>query len=444
MKILFINNFFSSYGGTETIMYNQASILSQNGHEVFFFATDKGPYFEKNYKYAQFFPKYVDYKSLNKSDALKYLLKPFYNNDAKVKLKAYLDIIKPDIAHCHNICYHLTPSVIEPCKKRNIPVVMTLNDPRLMCPGGTLMYKNQTYFREQYCISGNVSHCILNRCKNNSLKASFIATAENLYNKMNGFYDLIDIFLCPSHAMRNLAINSGINPDKLVVLNNFIKESFLEVKPKYSDKGYFFYAGRLAGEKKINHLIQAMSKLPDIKLHIAGKGPEEKNLKKLTKSLNALNVNFLGFLSGKKLEEEYKNCIATILPCDWFETFGLTIVESYAYGKPVIASKIGAIPELVENYSNGIVFQPGNIDELAASINKLYVDRSFAVEMGKKNREKAVNFFSIETHYKNLINIYDSLWDVRQNKKKNFLTVNTPIIESNTGLQDKLGVLTNS
>ncbi|MEI8388348.1 MAG: glycosyltransferase family 4 protein [bacterium] len=409
MKILFVNNFFSSYGGAESTMYDQASILKKNGHEVFFFATNKGPYFEEDYEYSHFFPEHVDYRSLTKSDMFKYLLKPFYNSDAKNKLGAYLDVLKPDIIHCHNIYYHLTPSVIEPCKKRNIPVVMSLNDPRLMCPSGTLMYKNRTYCQKELCLSGNIFHCLLNKCKDNNFKASFIATAENLYNKITGYYDLIDVFLCPSHAMRNLAINSDINPDKLIVLNSFIKESFLNITPQYNDKDYFLYIGRLSKEKGIDYLIRAISKFPEIKLHIAGKGPEEKNLIELSKKLNTSNVNFLGFLSDKEVEREYQNCIATILPCNWFETFGLTIVESYAYGKPVIASKIGAISELIENYSNGIVFQPENIDELASAINKLYKERELAVEMGKRNREKAVNLYSIEMHYKNLINIYNSL-----------------------------------
>lgn len=409
MKILFINNFFSPYGGAESTMNDQASILRKNGHQVFFFATNKGPYFEENYEYSHFFPEYTDYRSLSKSEFFKYLLKPFYNADARDKLSTYLGIIKPDIVHCHNIYYHLTPSIIESCKKMNIPIVMSLNDPRLMCPSGTLMYKNKTYCKKELCLSGNIYHCLLNKCKDNSAKASFIATAENLYNKITGYYDLIDVFLCPSQAMRNLAINSKINPDKLLVLNSFIKESFFNINPEYNDKGYFLYIGRLSKEKGVHYLIEAISKFPDIKLHIVGKGPEEKNLMELSKKLNTSNVTFLGFLSDKEVEDEYKNCIATILPCNWFETFGLTIVESFAYGKPVIASKIGAIPELIENHINGIVFQPENVEELASAINKLYTERELAIEMGKRNRKKAVNLYSIETHYENLLKIYCSL-----------------------------------
>ena len=409
MKVLFINNFFSSYGGTEATMYDQASILKKNGHEVFFFATDRKPYLEESYEYLKFFPAHIDYRSLKGVDIFKHLLTPFYNREAKTRLKAYLSVINPDLVHCHNIYYHLTPSILEACKEKGIPVVMSLNDARLMCPSGTLMYKNTTYCKKELCISGNLTHCLLNKCRENSFKASFIATAENLYNKAGKYYDLVDIFLCPSHAMRNLCVKSGIYPDRMVVLNSFIKESFLKIKPQYSDKGYFLYVGRLAREKGLHYLIKAMAKLPGIELHIVGKGPEEENLRNLAIEENALNVKFLGFLPDEKVEQEYKNCIATILPCDWFETFGLTIVESFAYGKPVIASKIGAIPELVENCVNGIVFPPGNVDELALAVNKLHQDRHLAVKMGKINREKAVSLYSIDTHYENLISIYSSL-----------------------------------
>jgi len=389
-------------------MYDQASVFRKNGHEVYFFATNKKPYFEEDYAYNRFFSEYTDYKSLDMRSSLKYLLKPFYNYEARDKLDNFLDIKRPDIIHCHNICYHLTPSIFEPCKKRKIPIVMTLNDPRLMCPGGTLLFKNSTYCHEQYCISGSSLHCLINKCRNNSLKASFIATAENLFNRIKRFYDSVDVFVCPSNAMRDLAINSGIDPDRLIVLNNFIPETISSAKPEYGNKGYFLYTGRLAAEKKVDHLIEAVSMLPEIKLHIAGTGPEEENLKKLTRELNAFNVKFWGFLSGKQLEQEYKNCIATVLPCDWFETFGLTIIESYAYGKPVIASRIGAIPELVENYKNGILFDPGNIKELASAINRLYTDKHLVAEIGKFNRNQALDLYTLEAHYQNLFSIYKS------------------------------------
>ncbi len=409
MKVLFINNFFSSYGGAEAIMIKEAEYLRAKGHEVYFFAVNRQPYFEEDYEYAHFFPEFTDYKSLSGIDSFKCFLKPFYNKNARDRLSCFLDIIKPDVVHLHNIYYHITPSVIEPCKTRDIPMVMTLHDPRLMCPGGTLMYRSKTYCKEQVCLSGNIFPCVINRCRNNSIKSSVIAAAENLFVKLNRFYDSVDVFLCPSQAMKNLAVKSGISERRTLVLNNFVSDSALSSAPEYKHKGYFLYVGRLAPEKKVDLLIEAMRRFPFIKLHIAGDGPEKKNLLNLARRINASNVCFLGYLNGVELEQQYKNCIATVLPCDWFESFGLTIIESFAYGKPVIGSNVGAIPELVEHNENGFVFQPGNKDELIQAIKKLYRDSSMVVEIGKKCRQKAVDFYSLELHGDRLLGIYNEL-----------------------------------
>lgn len=408
MKLLFINNFFSNYGGTEITIYEQANLLRADGHEVYFFATDKSPFLE-NIEYAEFFPKYTDYSSLSKIQALKNINKPFYNFEAKNKLELLLDKIQPDLVHYHNIYYHLTPAVLKPCFKRNIPTIMSLNDPRLMCPGGTLMLKNESYCKNELCLSGNPIHCLTNTCKNNSLKESSLVVAEYLFNKFHNLYDRVSAYICPSNAIKNLATKHGLNSVKLKVINSFIKSSFFQDEPHFDNQGYFLYVGRLSKEKGIHYLLEAMSRLPDAKLRIVGKGPEEDNLKKLAQELNLSNVDFLGFLTDEQVKKEYKNCIATILPCNWFETFGLTIAESFAYGKPVIASKIGAIPELIENYKTGITFEPGNIDELTCAIKNLHSNNALVKDLGATARAKAERSYTSTAHYSDLIRLYESL-----------------------------------
>ncbi|NLF82667.1 MAG: glycosyltransferase family 4 protein, partial [Candidatus Gastranaerophilales bacterium] len=116
-KILYINNFFSSYGGAEKTMYNEAKLLKSLGIETYFFATDKQTYFEKDYKYAEFFPKYVNYRELGILKSFLCLFKPFYNVEAEKKLDSLLKIVKPDIIRCCNVRYHLTPSVLKVCRE---------------------------------------------------------------------------------------------------------------------------------------------------------------------------------------------------------------------------------------------------------------------------------------------------------------------------------------
>lgn len=406
MKILFVNNFFSSYGGAEKLMLNQADLLARNGNEVVFFATDRQPFAINSYPHAKFFTKFTDFKKLNKLDSIKVLPRILYNTESEAKLTSLIAQTKPDIVHCHNIYYHLTPSVLSACKKAKIPVVMTLHDPRLMCPGGTMMLKSQSYCNNEYCVKGNPLYGLIYKCRNSSLKESLISTLEYSFNRACRHYDYVSLFICPSRAVYNLAEKSGIRRNRLTMLNNFIDDHLFERPLTYAHKGYFLYVGRLAKEKGVHYLIEAAKFLPkNIGFHIVGSGPEEENLRKKASP----NIKFKGYLEGDKLRKEYSGCIASILPCNWFETFGLTIAESFAYGKPVIASRIGAIPELVTENQDGLLFKPGNVEELSHMIYKLYKQKELAALMGKNARQKAEKMFNSDLHYKNLIKVYISV-----------------------------------
>ncbi|OGI26518.1 MAG: hypothetical protein A2287_08880 [Candidatus Melainabacteria bacterium RIFOXYA12_FULL_32_12] len=407
MRILMINNYFSNTGGADVYTYAVGKLLRENGHEVFFFATDEKPYFEENYEYSNYFPRNINYKSLSKLELIKHNFRPFYNFEAESKLNNYLKLIKPDIVHCNCIFFNLSPSVLNACYKNNIPVVMTLHGPQLMCPSVKMMYKSEAYCSDKLCISGNPIHCIANRCLDNSLIKSIGITSEFVFRKIHGLYNRISGFICPSNAILELARMSGISEDKLFLVNNFVDKSLFNNEVHSQNEGYFLFVGRLSREKGAHYLVKAMSKLPkDVKLHIVGTGQEEDNLK--AQSLNLPNVEFLGFKSGNELQNEYKNCIATVIPCDWFENFPTTIIESFTYGKPVIGSRIGGIPEMIDDGINGITFEPRNIDELAQAIYKFHINNELACKMGENGRLKAEKHYTPDTYYSKLIQVYNN------------------------------------
>lgn len=403
------HHLFTYYGGGEKLLYTEAQLLKNNGHEVFFFATDKKPYIEPDYQYSKFFPKYIDYQSLSRFEALKYSFKTFYNVEAEKKLDLYLQEISPDIVHCHNIFYYLTPSILNVCYKANIPVVMTLHDTRLACPAATLMIKNEQYCQNEMCVSGKGYHCILNKCKYNSLIASTLVSTEYYFRKLHKLYNGVSKFICPSKALANLIIKTGIKESKIEVINNFVNKNYFDTKPEYTNKGYFLYAGRLDKVKGLDILLKTMKTLPDITLHIAGTGPEEDNLKIIKADLNLSNVHFLGYLMAEELENEYKNCIATILPSNWFENFPVSIIESFVYGKPVIGANVGGIPEMIETGINGLVFELKDVNQLANAIKKLSLDNKLVIEMGKNARQKAELLYGPQLHYEKLISSYQTL-----------------------------------
>lgn len=405
MKVLLINNFFSLVGGVEVYISKLGGMLRKYGIEVGYFATDKQPYLVKGYKYSKYFPHYKDFNAIKLKEFIK---NPsyFYNVEAKEKLDEFLEIYKPDIAHINSISRHLSPSVIKSLKEKGIPVIMTLHDGFFACPDTGLIKGNGDFCYKYPCAKGNVFHCILNKCNEGSLIKSIVSSSEFFYRKIHRLYDKIDLFIAPSRAIKDLALYSGVNKQKIVLLNNFIDEDLFTYEPDYLSKNYFLYAGRLVKEKGIEFLLQAMLMLPpEIELHIAGSGEQEEELKNLALLYGLNNVKFLGMLSQSELKKEYRDCIASVLPANYFEAFGLSVIESFAYGKPVIGTDIGAIPELIDNGKTGYLVKSANPEELAGAMLKL-INNNIAVKMGRIARLEALSKYSAGDHADKLIKIY--------------------------------------
>lgn len=414
MKVLLINNFLCNSGGAENSTFRIAEILQKNNHQVYFFATNKNPLPDIDYK--QYFPEYINYSKLSFAQRLIYIYRPIFNFEAKHKLSLLLKEIKPDIVHCNCISYSLTSSVILACKKYNIPVVMTLRDAYYMCPAIHLLQKSEYYCKNELCVKGNALYCVLNRCFNKSLTKSSIAFIEFYFRKLFKTFNYVSYYICPTQVMYNLAQRSGINKNQLALIHNIVSEDYLNIKPDNSCAKYFLYAGRLSKEKNIETLLFAFALLPsEIQLHIAGNGQNEASLKQLAQKLKLTNITFTGFKTDQELYNEYKSCIATIIPSNYFETFGLSIIESFACRKPVIGSNIGAIPELIDHNENGIIFEPQNHKQLADAILYLYNNLDLASDMGLKGRIKLESKYNQKLFYSKLINVYkSSLYQTRK------------------------------
>jgi len=399
MKILLVNNFFAPEGGAELSTFLTYQLLQQQGHEVAFFATNRQPYFIPDYPYARYFPEYRDYDELDgTADKVKNLPRMFYNGDAEKQMDAMLTDFKPDVVHCNNIYYHLTPAILKACKRHRVPVLMTLRDVRLMCPAGTLKRGDGQYCAEELCVTGSAAHCIINKCYGNNLANSVVVTTEYYFRKLHGLYDTVTTFIAPSQAICDLAVRSGIAPERMTVINNFIDDNFFAQPAPTVPGDYFLFVGRLSREKGVLDLLDAMARLKPTAqglptLHIVGQGPEEQEIKRKTEELGLNNVVFRGFMTGPAIQEAYRNCLASLVPSNWFENFSRTVIESCAFGKPVIGSRIGGIQEVVEHEANGLLFTPGNVPELAACLQRIADNPAWAVELGQRARQKA------EAHY---------------------------------------------
>jgi glycosyltransferase involved in cell wall biosynthesis len=403
LKIIIVHFMFSPYGGGEVMAYNTYKLLQQKGHEVYFYAMDYKPYFEECESTKYFC------KALRKDNIIDYfkdLPKNFYNFDAAKKFGFMLDEIQPDIVHVHTLD-RLTYSVLNECFKRNIHVVKTEHSVKIACPSESLFFGAKTLCKKRLCVKGNYFHCVLNKCFRKSYYFSIIRALSVAVNDLTGCNKKINKFIAPTNAVKEVMVQKGISADKIEIIENFISKQFENLEPCYENKNYFLFSGRLYNFKGLNVLFEAIKELPkEIEFHIAGTGPLENELKEICKINKLDNVKFLGFLSRNDLIEEYKYCRALIVPSIWFEIFGLIIIEAMSLGKPVIASNIGGIPEIVENNKTGLLFESEKVENIKECILKYFNNKDLAVQHGKNAYEKVINHYTEEKYGQKLIDLY--------------------------------------
>jgi glycosyltransferase involved in cell wall biosynthesis len=198
----------------------------------------------------------------------------------------------------------------------------------------------------------------------------------------------------------------GIDRDRLLHIPNFV--NLTGHKPSYKEGNYALFVGRLSKEKGILTLLTAVEHL-DVPVRIVGDGPLKTEYENITKNKRMSHVIFEGYKTGEDLKRIYENAAFLVLPSECYENAPMTILEAYAYGKSVIGSRVGGIPEMIEPGRTGLLFTPGEADELAEYLRMLWQDRSLRSKMGRAARERVQKEFSAEAHYEQLMDLYSTL-----------------------------------
>lgn len=399
-----INKFYYRSGGSEIYMLELAKLLKANGHEIMEFSMRD----EKNEtsKYQEFF---VDNINFNKREGffkdLKKAWHLIYSCEAKRKLGALIQKEKPDIVHLHNFSFQLSPSILGVLKKHKIPVVWTMHDYKLICPNYRLFTEGAVCER---CKVHKYYNCVRYRCLKDSFATSFLAMLEMYVNKVIlRTYNLVDLYLAPSKFLAEKVKAWGINAKKVRQLYNFI--DLKEWTPAQEIGQGLIYVGRLTPEKGIITLVEAMRKLPEIKLQIVGDGPIRMQLEQLIQAYNLDNVSLLGYKKSQEIKSLVRNSRLVIVPSIWYENNPLSILEAMALAKPVIASNLGGLPELVKDKETGFIFTAGQANELVEKIKGVYNNTDLVKSMGQKARQFVMKNCQAESHLDQIEKIYKNL-----------------------------------
>lgn len=381
MKILLIHNKYGKFSGEEAVVEAQIKLLIDNGHQVvtYFRSSEE----IENIPYGKF----------------KAFLSGIHNSHSNRCVKALIQKESPDIVHVHNLYPLISPSILPIIREMKVPIVMTVHNYRLLCPNGLFFDKGEIC--EKCTGVGKELNCITNNCEGSLFKSTGYAL-RNFWARVNKYYsDNVSFFICLSNIQKEKLIKYGLSKEKLLVIPNMYRGD-LSNEVMYKEGKYIGYIGRISEEKGSDIILKLAIKLPHINFKIAG---TYKNDDKLDKTLK--NVEYMGFLKNEELNNFYMNCLFTIFPSVCNESFGMSIIEAFGHKKPVIASELGASPEIIENNITGLIYKKSDLNDLLTKVNILINDKRKIREMGEKGYEKVLKIYNPKAYYLQFLNTYN-------------------------------------
>jgi len=386
MKIVFVHNTYRQRGGEDIVVAAESALLERNGHKVV-------RYLRSN----------DEISSLSRAQQLLLVKDIVHSEKSKHELFALLQTEKPDVVHVHNTFMMISPSVYEACRDAGIPVVQTLHNYRLLCPGSTLSRDGHVC---EECIDDGLWRSVWHGCYRDSrLLSAAVAFMLKVHRSNRTWERLLHSYVALTNFAREKFIQGGL-PSSTI----HVKPNFLEADPGERSSGgrAFLFVGRLSAEKGVGTLLDAWQQLShSIPLVIVGDGPLRRSLETTVAAKRLSNITFTGWLSTSEVYVAIKNAAALIIPSVCYEGFPMTLVEAFACGTPVIGSGLGSIQEIVTEGRNGLHFAAGNSRDLASKVEWAWARPAVLEAMGHAGRNDFEQLYSAETNYKRLLQIYE-------------------------------------
>ena len=395
MKILLVNKFLMPRGGCETYVFNIGRMLTEHGHEVQYFGMEHPDNIVGN-RVGVYAPR------INlQGSVIENLSAPFHIINSKAagkKIREVLDDFQPDVVHFNNIEFYLTPSVIMAtyryCREtgRTVRMVMTAHDYQMVCPSHGL-FDSEVRICEK-CLGGHYWNCLRTKCLKHSYAKSALGVLDAYYWKARSVYQYLNTIICPSQFLKKKLDTDPILRTKTTALLNFSDPQTI----RYQSEGYVLEFGKLVRDKGTLVALEAARKMPEVKFKFAGYGPAESAIRSVK------NAEFLGFLTGEKLNEAIQKAAVSICPSECYENCPLSVIESEMNGTPVVGSRRGGIPELIDEGKTGELFEAGNADDLVRALNRILETEDSLKRYSQYCKSK--EYMTPERYYQSLIRIY--------------------------------------
>jgi len=384
MRILVIHNRYQQAGGEDVVVRAETSLLRSKGHEVQIFQ-------ENNDGIATW------------SDAVKTTLQCVYSYSAARDVRKLIDEFEPDLAHIHNFFPRVSPSVHYACHEAKIPVVQTLHNYRLLCPASTFLRDGKVC---EDCLGKTISWpAVQHSCyRKNKFASAAMVNMLAIHRVLRTWRRTVTRFIVPTQFARAKFVEGGLPEERIVVKPNFVAP---DPGMGRGNGGYVLFVGRLSEEKGLGTLLAAWSQIStSVRLKIVGDGPLAGTVERT--SATVPRVEWLGARSREEVSGLMADAALLVFPSICYETFGLTVIEALATGLPVLASRLGAMTELVSDGETGKLFTAGSCGELAAAIDWAHSHPGHLKAMRSRARHEFELKYTAELNYASLMDVYES------------------------------------
>jgi glycosyltransferase involved in cell wall biosynthesis len=375
MRILVAHNAYLYRGGEDTVVESEIALLQRHGHEVMLYRRDN-----------------AELDALPRWQAA---MDSVWSKRTVVEAGRLLASFRPHLIHAHNTFPLISPSLYGIADELGIPVVQTLHNFRLLCPQAMLM-RNGRYCDD--CVGRWPWRAVLHRCYRGSLAQSALSAGMVSGHRMLGTWrNRVRRYIVLNQMCREIFIRGGLPPEKLSIKPNFVEAN--DVPGEHKRRGGLFI-GRLAAEKGLLTLAQAIRQTPVTRIAVCGSGPLQAFVEQ------SEWLDYIGYEQGEALRTRIRNAEFLVMPSTGIESFGLAAIEAFACGTPVIASRHGGLREIVEHGHNGLLVTPGNADELAEAIAYAVSNPIQMRRMGLEAYQTYLARYTPERNYSTLMAIY--------------------------------------
>jgi glycosyltransferase involved in cell wall biosynthesis len=393
VKIILVHCHYQQTGGEDVVLELERRLLENAGHQIVVFRRSN--------------------REVNSYPGVKRLVliqKAVWNDDARKEFADLLRAEKPDLVHVHNTWVMISPSIYAACREAGVPVVKTLHNYQLLCPAGTF-FRDGTICEE--CMEHTLWRSVRYKCYRNSRSDTAAAALMLAVHRARGTWERdVTSYIVLTEFARKKFLQGGLPAEKMFIKPNFVSPDPL---PRVGDGGqasagdgsYAIFAGRLSPEKRVSTLLDAWTRLRSrVPLVIVGGGTQRAELEAEAIKGNLDTVKFRGLLAHDQTMAAIKGARFLVFSSEWYETFGLTMIEAFACGVPVICSRMGAMEEIVDEGRTGLYFTAGNPEDLAEKVEWAWNHPERMRQMGEEARREYESKYTAEKNYPRLMEIY--------------------------------------